>query len=97
MKRTEKYDVPATMRERTAEFRCDLCGADSPDPHGETWQSEPFEVNEVTVEHIVGSSYPDGGNRRGTVVDICPKCFATKLLPWLAEQGAKPRTETSDW
>ena len=28
-------------------------------------------------------------------VDMCSQCFETKLVPWLREQGAEPRT--TEW
>jgi hypothetical protein len=41
----------------------------------------------------IGELDPGGDFGEDTTVDLCPKCFTEKLLPWLKTQGVKPRTE----
>ncbi len=55
------------------------------------WESGYYETNdtkvEVTVHAKKGMSYPDGDSwGHEYLVDICPKCFREKLVPWLNSQ-----------
>jgi hypothetical protein len=56
-----------------------------------------YEVNEPEVSLRVGNNYPEGGDINTTVLDICPKCFEEKLVPWFKSQGGTPRVENHDW
>jgi hypothetical protein len=91
-KRSRTYDETVTV-----EVRCDLCGRTAPRPgHGQgTWGQYGGDVNEVTVSHRSGSSYPEGGSGETVEFDVCPDCFRDKLVPWLRSQGAEPRT--TEW
>lgn len=78
------------------ETTCDLCGVVA--KHGR-WESSVYEVNETDIEVTVrqkdGDSYPEGGSGTKYIVDMCPKCFKEKLIPWLESQGCK--AEREDW
>jgi hypothetical protein len=74
---------------------CELCGKKS-NSSGD-WGTSSYDVNEVDVSHRDGSSYPDGGNSTSCILDICPDCFKTKLVPWFEQQGGKPRYEENDY
>ena len=98
MKVKEKYTIPAKEGERTVRRRCDLCGAES---KGDDWDAGNFEVKEtevtVTVKHRAGEQYPEGGFGDGIEIDLCPKCFRNRLVPWLKSQGANIKYEDWDW
>jgi hypothetical protein len=96
MAKVEKnIEIPAKTSTYTTHLVCDLCGAKSHDDRN--WTSEMYEFDQVVIEAKKGERYPDNGNHATTTVDLCPTCFRDKLLPWLASQGAKPRTEEVDW
>ena len=77
---------------------CDLCGAEAA---GEGWDSTKWNVNETEVEIEVrskrGTEYPEGGCGTKIVIDICPKCFMGKLIPWVNSQGANVKSVEWDW
>ena len=94
------YKTETITREHTYIDRvhCDLCGAVGRE--GE-WASGIYEVNQTILEVIVhqkdGASYPSGGWGTEYVVDLCPKCFLERLVPWLNSQGAKLEQKEWDW
>jgi len=63
------------------------------------WSQSFYEVNEtevsVTVKQREGSSYPEGGMGTEYDIDLCPKCFKERFVPWLVSQGAN--IEQKDW
>jgi hypothetical protein len=80
---------------------CDICKRES---KRYDWAATNYEADETEIKVIVkqqkGSQSPDGGYAGfGTKieVDICPDCFATKLIPWLKSQGAVIEEEEWDW
>ncbi len=91
---TKQVERPARTVTETDYVQCDLCGAKT---GVREWADCSFDVNEVNVSHSEGSSYPDGGNRTETILDICPECFKKKLIPWFVSQGGTPRTEERDY
>lgn len=87
--------VPATDREVVDHLICDLCGKKS---GADDWATRGYNVSETTVEMNRGVNYgTDGGDSKTTSFDICPTCFETKLVPWMASQGATPTVEDKDW
>ncbi len=78
---------------------CDLCGEKS--NRDDCWSCGNWTVNETKIKVNVclkeGFSYPDGGNGSEWDVDVCPKCFKDKLIPWFISQGAKIKEEEWDW
>jgi shikimate 5-dehydrogenase len=79
---------------------CDLCGKATKD--GDNWQdASVYDVAEtevsVTVKCKEGENYPSGGHSDDIVVDMCPSCFTTKLVPWLQSQGVKVEAKRTDW
>lgn len=71
-------------------IECDMCGKKHA---GDEWGDDYYDVLKTAVKIREGDRYPDGGFETDLVFDICPECFRNKLVPWLAEQGAEPRTE----
>lgn len=41
-----------------------------------------FVVAKTSVSYITGHSYPDGGSGEIQSVDICPKCFSERVVPF---------------
>ena len=78
------------------EITCDLCGRKgSPGRHN--WSDETYTIEEIKIESEIGNAYPDGGSSEKTEFDICPECFAEKVVPWLISQGAQPRKFDTEW
>jgi len=100
-----RREVAPREYKATVEIACDLCGAKRSqmmESGGgmvarDDWGKERFDVNEITIEHKTGMSYPEGGDSITTAFDVCPACWDTKLLPWMKSQGAEPHVTSSDW
>ena len=93
---------PAETRIVAAGIRCELCSKDSSPGYDNEyrhndWDGCTYNVNDVTVRHRQGYSYPEGGDATSTILDIGPTCFQTKLIPWFESQGGKIRKEECDW
>ena len=101
MKTYEKVMEPARERLRLKERTCDLCGTKAKHEITGDWGAGCYEVSEteltVEVRRKVGESYPEGGSGKEIEVDLCPKCFMEKLVPWLRSQGAKIEEKDWDW
>jgi len=65
---------------------CDICG----DKTGFNGWSPGYEENEVIIKHTKGVQYPgEGLNGEELELDICPKCFESKVIPALKALGVK--------
>jgi uncharacterized protein (DUF983 family) len=74
---------------------CDLCGHTV---SGEEWEDSPsYDIDETEIRHKEGSSCPDGGSGVECIIDLCPRCFKAKLVPWLKEQGVVVKYKEWDW
>lgn len=82
------------------EQTCDLCGAKAKKP-GILWSGGIYDVDEteisVTIRQRSGENYPDNGSGTEHVIDLCPKCFKERLIPWLRSQGATIEEKEWDW
>ncbi|HYA43043.1 MAG TPA: hypothetical protein VEF34_17205 [Syntrophobacteraceae bacterium] len=72
---------------------CDFCGAET--ENVECWppDSGRYCVNEVTIRLRTGEDYIESSRGKTFTVDMCPKCFVEKLVPWFESQGARVREE----
>ena len=95
MKATSRVLVPATTRERVDYIECELCKVKS--TRGEDWPQNHFEIAEIRVQLREGYYYSEGGQSTATILDICPACFKSKLVPWFEQLGGKVRSEENDW
>lgn len=101
MKVTKEVEVPAKIETQIDHIKCELCTNTTDEPRN--WGDRngsarsSYDVNETTVELRTGYSVPDGGDIKSQVIDICPKCFVEKLIPWIKSQGGDVRTEKSEW
>lgn len=91
----EKYTGERWVIKKLA---CDLCGVEA---KGGDWESGCYEVNEVEVQVTVrqkdGSNTPSGGSGEEYLIDLCPKCFKDRLVPWLNSEGANIESREWDW
>jgi len=98
MKHYEDRVIPERIEKRTTHLTCDLCGVKS---KGYDWVCGSYEVKEVelsvTIKHRTGESYPSGGSGSTFEIDMCPKCFQEKLIPWIQSQGGNVREEEWDF
>ena len=100
MKKMTTREVPAKTETVIDHIKCELCDNTTKHPcggFGTSWSPAQYEVLDVEVSMSTGSSYPEGGSKETVVLDICPRCFTEKLLPWFQSQGGVPRKEDSDW
>jgi len=98
MRRYETKPVEIQQREVLVETICDLCGVVA---KGSNWETSSYETAESEIEVKVrcktGFDCPEGGNGDEIIVDICPKCFKEKLVPFLKSQGADIKTINYYW
>ena len=95
----EEKIVPQRVNRCVKTRKCDLCGIEA---KGEEWEAKSFhEVNEteirIEIRQKEGSNYPDCGMGTCHEIDLCPKCFKERLVPWLKSQGADIKEEEWDW
>ncbi len=98
MKHFECKQVTQTVTHQTHRS-CDLCGTVS--KGYDSWAGGCYVVDEteilVTVKQKEGKSYSEGGYGEEYEIDLCPKCFKDRLVPWLQSQGAKIKKMPWDW
>ena len=58
---------------------CDLCKNKIP--------NQIFRVDEVTICHKTGESYPEGGSGIIYEIDLCPDCFHLVIATALKDHG----------
>ncbi|MBE3039664.1 hypothetical protein IMZ48_25600 [Candidatus Bathyarchaeota archaeon] len=67
---------------------CDLCGAKSADAM--SWQHGERRFSSTSIAAREQFFPGDGtGFAEQFMVDLCPACFASRLIPWLKSQGVK--------
>lgn len=89
MKHYKTVTIPEYTKNVEDKVTCDLCGAKIVE--------KTYEENEVTIKHRYGSNYPEGGHGKEVEVDMCDKCFKSKLMPWLSSQGVQLIERNWDW
>ena len=94
MKIFEQRVVPESQVLVCTGVTCDLCGCVS---RGRDWAKHLYEVAETAVTCKAGKAWPDEGGHVEYEIDICPKCFVDKLVPWLVSQGSKVERKELDW
>lgn len=83
MKHLKTKEIPATVKTVTDFITCDLCN--------EKIEESNYRVDEVLIEHTVGTRYLEGGSGEEMKIDMCGKCFDTKFISWLNSQGFDPK------
>lgn len=98
MQTFKKEIVPQTTRTVQVSRTCDLCGVDAKNI---LWGDFSCDFDEtevrVSVKQKEGTQYPEGGSGTECEIDICPKCFKDRLVPWLISQGANIERKDWDW
>jgi len=90
-----KKTIVIKAQTRLIKVSCDLCGAVA---HSiDDWSTRGYGIDEITISQKDGDSYPEGGSGTEYNVDMCPKCFKEKLIPWLESQGCKAKRKSWDW
>lgn len=88
MKVFRKVAEKIIMREhqQLVSITCDLCQTVT----ARNWREDHYDAVETNVRLRTGYNWPEGGSGETTTIDICPKCFETKLIPWVKEHGGEP-------
>lgn len=98
MKIYEERVAPAHTYKTCVKRKCDLCQVEV---KGDEWSTGLYDVNEtevsITVKARKGESYPEGGSGTEYEIDLCPRCFTGRLVPWLKSQGADIEEKEWDW
>lgn len=81
---------------RVTSITCDLCGRQSITDRN-SWSDEETEVSETEIKYKTGEETNDEGYGNQITVDICPKCFTEKLIPWIKSQGGEPTITDWEW
>jgi hypothetical protein len=103
-KETREEEVRIEKREVVVAVTCDLCkrrfeNASPSTDETVAWTDNSKQRQETTVRlhDAEYDEYEYGGRSKTVVFDICPDCFADRLVPWLKEQGADPNTDKDFW
>ena len=96
MKVMKTKQIPAKTEQVLDHVKCELCPRTMKDWNN-NWATVTYDVDRIEVCSTVGENYPEGGHATDTILDICPDCFKTKLIPWFKAQGGTPRTEEHDY
>lgn len=91
----EKVSIPAKEEMRQVAVICDSCGKQS--KQYDSWGNDCYDIEEVKIQYKSGANYPEGGSGDKTVIDLCPDCFQTKLIPAMEAIGIHARKEGWDW
>jgi len=90
------YEKVQITTPRLVKRLCDLCGVESKYCD---WAIGNYEVNEteikVSIKQKEGEKYPEAGCGTEYEIDLCPRCFKERLIPWLKSEGAT--VEEKEW
>lgn len=94
----ELYRPKAEPVMRTVAVICELCKTKYKDDDWGRKYYEHLECKATLEIHLEeGTSYPEGGSFESQILDICPKCFKEKLVPWFISQGGVVRNKDVDF
>ena len=89
---------PAEKYESVVAVICELCKTQYKDDDWGRTYYEHLECKATLEVHLEeGTSYPEGGSYESQILDICPKCFKEKLVPWFISQGGVVRNKDVDF
>lgn len=92
MKTTHEVEIPAHKETRRLLMICDICNTQTKQMD---WRDGLYDVAETEVVFREGTRYPEGGSGIETTIDICPKCFVERLIPWVESFGNK--VQKKEW
>lgn len=90
MKVMKSASIPAKTISVLDHVKCELCDRTS---KREDWSPMQYDVDRPELSLEVGHNYPEDRHTKITILDICPDCFRTKLIPWFESLGGVPRIE----
>jgi len=70
---------------------CDICGKTK--RGNNNWTGGTWNIERVTVQIEEGEVFPEIGTTETLEYDICPECFRTRLVAFLASLGATGTTK----
>ena len=85
----KKYEDRVESVRREVGIICDFCK--------QRIKEEGYCVDRVDIEYRSGVGYPDGGDIKHVMFDICGECFMGKFVPWAQSEGALPTIEDVSW
>jgi hypothetical protein len=96
----KELERPAHTEMQAVQTKCDFpdCGAMSPHTT-KSYEADNWAPGHVGYDFVVVSHEHDlanGNGFSGLECHICPKCFNTKLVPWLENQGITMSVKTED-
>jgi hypothetical protein len=96
MKVYEDKLVPAHTIQTCVKRKCDLCGTESMDCD---WKETKWNNSEteVAINARRDKYYGNDGDSETCEIDLCPKCFWDRLVPWLKSQGANVEEKSFSW
>jgi len=100
MRKTISKKIEQTINKE--EVYCDICGnkASMASFADASWNVDPRDYRFTETTKIIlkeGEQYIEGGYYEEIAIDICPKCFKEKLIPWLKSQGVKIQKREVDY
>lgn len=98
MKIYKEKKIPAKAVIECIGRKCDLCGKMGLDGWngGSLHVENETEIN-ITIKQREGWSCSDGGSGTEYEIDMCPKCFKDRLIPWLKSEGAQIDEKKWEW
>ncbi len=70
------------VKTNSTKYFCDICKKQI--------KSDPYDIENVTIEAETGYSYPDDTSVTTIEFDVCLNCFNEKLRPFIESFGATP-------
>lgn len=91
------YEIRPTTEKVCTKRTCDLCGH-SPhnDRPAQNWGEYNYDYtvdSQTKVSCYIREDGPGGTAFSDVEIDICPRCFWNRLVPWLRSQGAVIQAE----
>jgi len=86
MKYKKKFPEKIKSQYKQVGKICDICSTYA---FFDNWDTKSGNNSEITIEALIGNSYPEADTRNGYAVDICPECFADKVKPAIEALGVK--------
>ena len=78
------YKTEKKLTEYTdcVKLTCDICNSQSP-TNSNDWDKDMYVIKQIEIKYKTGSCYPSHGLGVEYVIDMCPKCFKEKLIPFI--------------
>jgi hypothetical protein len=87
--------IPAKVVTEQYGLRCDLCESTYTEGPDDAYIDDDTEIR-VSIRRTKGKILP-GDAEETWEIDLCPICWARRLVPWLESQGCKVDRKGWDW